>query len=87
VEHRRSIVPDSASWAFGFAEHVMGMWGRELYPDAEAGAHLAGDSNFKHGVRVEFHDRCESVLLGVLACMQVFDVQQDGFPLRACVVL
>jgi hypothetical protein len=37
----------------------MGMWGRELYADAEASAHVAGDNNFKHIVRVEFYDRCE----------------------------
>jgi hypothetical protein len=59
VEHRRSIVPDSVPWAFGFAEHVMGIGGRELYPDAEAGAHLAGDNSFKHIVGVKFNDRCE----------------------------
>jgi hypothetical protein len=74
VEHLKGIVPDCTPQAFGFAEHVMGIWGRELYPDAEAGAHPAGDSNFKHRVRVEFYDRCERALLGVMACMQVFDV-------------
>jgi hypothetical protein len=63
-----------APWAFGFAEHVMGIWGGELYPDAEAGAHLASGSIFKHRVRVEFYDRCEHARLGVMACMQVFYV-------------
>jgi hypothetical protein len=53
----------------------MGIWGRELYPDTEAGAHMAGDNSFKHRVRVEFYDRCERARLGVMACMQVFDVQ------------
>jgi hypothetical protein len=51
VEHRRSTVPESAPRAYGFAEHVMGIWGREMYPDAEVGAHLAGDNIFKHIVR------------------------------------
>jgi hypothetical protein len=59
VEHRRGTVPDSAPKAFGFAEHVMGIWGRELYSDAEACAHLAGDSSFKHRGIVEFYDFCE----------------------------
>jgi hypothetical protein len=74
VEHRISSVPDSEPRAFGLAEHVMGIWGRELYPDAEAGAHLMGDSSFEHNVRVEFYDRCERARLGVMACMQMFDV-------------
>jgi hypothetical protein len=59
VEHRRSIAPDGSPWAFGFAEHVMGIGGKELYPDAKAGAYLAGDISFKHGVRVKSYDRCE----------------------------
>jgi hypothetical protein len=54
---------DSAPRAFGFAEHVMGIWGRELYSDAEACAHLAGDKSFNHRVRVEFYDRCERARL------------------------
>jgi hypothetical protein len=41
------------------AEYVMGIGDRELYPVAEAGAHLAGDNTFKHIVRVKFYDRCE----------------------------
>jgi hypothetical protein len=32
VEHRRCIVPDSAPWAFGFAEHVMGIWVENYTP-------------------------------------------------------
>jgi hypothetical protein len=48
MEHWISIVPDSAPWAFGFAEYVMGIWGKELHPNAEAGAHLAGDISFSH---------------------------------------
>jgi hypothetical protein len=28
VEHFKGTVPDSAPWAFGFAEHVMGIGGR-----------------------------------------------------------
>jgi hypothetical protein len=39
--------------AFGLAEHVMGIWGRKLNPDAKAGAHAAGDNNFKDKVRVK----------------------------------
>jgi hypothetical protein len=54
-----SIVPDGAPWSFGFAEHVMGMWGRKLNTDALASAHLADDSSLKDGVRVELEDRCE----------------------------
>jgi hypothetical protein len=73
------MVPDSAPWTFGFAEHVMGIWGRELYPDAEAGGHMAGNNSFKHIVRVEFYDRCERASLGVMACMKVFDVLHDSF--------
>jgi hypothetical protein len=79
VEHFINIVPDSAPWAFGFAKHEMGIGGRELYPNAEAGEHLAGDSNFKHRVQVESYDWCERAELGVMACMQVLNVQQDGF--------
>jgi hypothetical protein len=75
MEHRRSNVPDSTPRVFGFAEHVMDIRGRELNPDAEAGAHLAGDNKFKHIVRVEFYDRCERARLGVMAGMQVFDVK------------
>jgi hypothetical protein len=74
VEHRKSIVLDSAPWAFSFAEHMTGIWGKELYPDAEAGAHLVNGNNFKHKVRVEFYDRCNRARLGVMACMQVFHV-------------
>jgi hypothetical protein len=61
VEHRtaRSIVPDSAPWAFGFAKHVMSIRGREMYPDVEAGTHMGGDNNFKHRVRVKFYDLCK----------------------------
>mmetsp|Transcript_14020 Transcript_14020/g.24847 ORF Transcript_14020/g.24847 Transcript_14020/m.24847 type:complete len:207 (-) Transcript_14020:420-1040(-) len=86
VEHRRCIVPDGAPGTFGLAEHVVGVWGRELYPDAEVCAHLASDSSFKHRVRVKFEDRCERARLGVMAGMQVFDVQEDGFQFRTCVV-
>jgi hypothetical protein len=74
VEHRRSIVPDRAQRAFGFADHVMGIWGRELYSDAEACAHVVGNNNFKHRVQVEFYDRCERARLLEMAGMQVFDV-------------
>jgi hypothetical protein len=35
------------------------------------GAHLAGDNDFKHKVRVELYDWCERAGLGVMACMQV----------------
>jgi hypothetical protein len=75
VEHRRRIVPDSAPRTLGFAEHVLGAWGKELDPDAEMGAHLAVGCSFKDRVRVKCYDRCERARLGVMACMQVFDVQ------------
>jgi hypothetical protein len=65
----------------------MGIGDRELHPNAEAGAHLAGDSIYKHKVRVEFNDWCERAGLGVMACMQVLNVQHYGFQLIACVVL
>jgi hypothetical protein len=77
VEHRKSIVTDSAPWSFGFAEHMMGVWERDKYPDAEAGAHMAGDIIFKQRVRVEFYDRCERAWWGVMACMEVFYVQHE----------
>jgi hypothetical protein len=48
AENRRSIVPDSAPRTFGFAEHVMGIGGRKLHPEAKASAHLAGDTNLKY---------------------------------------
>jgi hypothetical protein len=65
---------------------VVVIWGRELNPDAEAGAHLAGDNNFKHRVRVEFNDKCKRAGLGVMACMQVVYAHHDGLELSACVV-
>jgi hypothetical protein len=37
----------------------MGIWGREVTPDAEAGAHLAGYNSFKDIVRVELDVRCK----------------------------
>jgi hypothetical protein len=73
VEHSRRIVPDSAPWAFSFAEHVMGMGSKELHPNAEVGAHMAGDNNFKHKVRVEFCDLCERAGSDVMECMQVLN--------------
>jgi hypothetical protein len=86
VEHRRRIVPDSAPRTFGFAEHVVGVWGREVDPDAEMCAHLAGDCNFKDKVRVKFYDKCERARLGMMSCVHVLDVQEDGFQLRTRVV-
>jgi hypothetical protein len=65
----------------------MGIGGRELHPNAEAGAHLPGDNGFKHKVRVEFYDWCERAGLSIMVCMQVLNVQQYGFQLIACVVL
>jgi hypothetical protein len=41
VEHR-SNVPDSAPWAFGFAEYVMSIGGRKLHTYAHASVHLSG---------------------------------------------
>jgi hypothetical protein len=86
VEHRRRIVPDSAPRTFGFAEYVVGVWGRELDPDAEVCAHLASDNNFKQRVGVKLEDGCERARLGVMTGMQVFDVQENCFQLRTCVV-
>jgi hypothetical protein len=65
---------------------VVSVWGRELHPDAEVCAHPASDSSFKHKVGVKLEDRCERARLGVMAGMQVFDVEEDGFQLRTCVV-
>jgi hypothetical protein len=79
VEHSISVVTDSAPGAFGLAEHVVGIGGRELYPNAKAGTHMAGDSTFEHRVRVKFDDRCERAGVGVMACMQELNVQQNGF--------
>jgi hypothetical protein len=86
VQHRRRIVPDSAPRTFGFAEHVVSVWGRELYPNAEVCAHMASGNNFKHIVGVKLEDWCERARLGVMAGMHVFDVQEDCFQLRTCVV-
>jgi hypothetical protein len=69
VEHCIRIVTESAPWAFGLAEHVVGIGGRELHPNAEAGTHMAGDNNLEHRVRVEFNDWCERAKVGVIACM------------------
>ena len=74
MEHRRRIISDSAPRTFGFAEHVVGVRGRELDSDAEVCAHVAGKSNFKHRVQVKFYDRCERARLLEMAGMQVFDV-------------
>jgi hypothetical protein len=59
VEHRRGIVPDSAPGAFGFAEQVMSIGGRELHTYAQASTHLSGDNSINYIVRVELEDRCE----------------------------
>ena len=48
-----------APWAFGFAEHVMGIEARELYTDAHASTHLACRSSLKDKVRVKLKDRGE----------------------------
>jgi uncharacterized protein YijF (DUF1287 family) len=64
----------------------VGVWGKELDPDAEVCAHPASDSSFKHRVGVKLEEWCERARLGVMAGMQVFDVQADGFQLRTCVV-
>jgi hypothetical protein len=61
---------------------VMGIRGSKLHADAHASAHMAGDSNLKDRVRVELEDRCERAGLGVMACMQVLDFQQNGFELK-----
>jgi hypothetical protein len=45
----------------------MGIWDRELNPDAEAGAHLACGNGFKHIVRVELNDRCKRASVGMIA--------------------
>jgi hypothetical protein len=71
---------------FGFAEHVVGVWRRELDPDAEMCANLAGDWSFKDRVRVKFYVRCERARLGVMTCMHVLDVHEDGFQLRTRIV-
>jgi hypothetical protein len=60
--------------------------GRELDPDAEMYAHLAGDCSYKDKVRVNFYDRCERARVGVMTCMHVLDVQEDGFQLRTRIV-
>jgi hypothetical protein len=65
---------------------MVGVWGRELDPDAEVCAHLAGECSFKDRIRVKFYDWCERARLGVMAAIQVLDVQEDGFQLRTCVV-
>jgi hypothetical protein len=57
-----------------------------LDPDAEVCAHLASDNSFKHRVGIKLEDWCERARLGVMAGMQVFDVQEDCFQLRTCVV-
>jgi hypothetical protein len=64
----------------------MGIRGKQLHTDAQASAHLAGDISFRNIVRVKLKDRWESAGPGVMVCMQVSDIQQDGFQLRACVV-
>jgi hypothetical protein len=64
---------------FGFAEHVVGVWGRELDPDAEVCAHPTSGSSFKHRVGVKLEDGCECARLGVMAGIQLFDVHEDGF--------
>jgi hypothetical protein len=71
---------------FGFAEHVVDVWGRELHPDAEVCAHPASDSSFRHKVGVKLEDWCERARLGVMAGMQVFDAQEDCYQIRTCVV-
>jgi hypothetical protein len=49
-------------------------------------AHLAGDCSFKDIVRVKFYDWCERARLGVMTCMRVLAVQEDGFQLRTRIV-
>jgi hypothetical protein len=68
MEHRRCIVPDSAPRTFGFAEHVVGIRGRELDPDAEVCAHVASDGSFKHRVGVKFEDVYDRTRLLWRAC-------------------
>jgi hypothetical protein len=58
-----------------------------MHPHAKAVTHMAGDSSLEHRVKVEFYEWCERAGVGVMACMQVLDVHQYGFRLRACVVL
>ena len=52
-------VPDSAPRTFGFAEHVVGVRGREMDPDAKACAHPTSDNSFKHRVGVKLEYWCE----------------------------
>jgi hypothetical protein len=62
------------------------VWGRELDPDAEVCAHLAGDCSFKDIVRVKFHSWCIRARLEVMTCMRVLDVHEDGFQPRTRIV-
>jgi hypothetical protein len=77
---------DIAPRTFGFAEHVVGVWGGEQDPEAEMCAHLAGDCSFKDRVRVKLYDWRERARLGVMTCMHVLDVHEDGFQLRTRIV-
>jgi hypothetical protein len=63
---------------------VVGVWGREHDPDTEVCAHPASDNHFKHRIGVKLEDWCERA--GVMTDMQVFDVQEDSFKLRTCIV-
>jgi hypothetical protein len=53
VEHGRCVVADCALGAFGFAEHVVGIGGREFDTDAHASTHLPVRSSLKDKVRVK----------------------------------
>jgi hypothetical protein len=59
MEHRKRVVHDYAPGAFGFADHVMGIGGRELHTDAHASTHMAGRTSLKNRFRVKLKDRGE----------------------------
>jgi hypothetical protein len=56
VEHCGCVVPDGALGAFGFAEHVVVIGGRELYTDAHSSAHLTGRGSLKERARFKIKD-------------------------------
>jgi hypothetical protein len=60
VEHRRCVVPDCAPWAFGFAEHAVGIGGSELYTDAHASTHLTGRSSVQDIVQIKLKTGAKS---------------------------
>jgi hypothetical protein len=65
----------------------VGIWCTYLHTVTQPSAHLADDNGFKDQVRVNFKDGGECTGGGMVAGMEVTEIEEDGLELRAGVIL